>query len=106
MKAVLDENVPRKLLPALVRAGCDVSPFPKSWRGLKNGRLLEAMRGSRFQCLVTCDKTLVKEQNLVAKDVAVVVLPTPALVALESIAESIAAAVGEVAAGQFIVVDG
>jgi hypothetical protein len=104
LKAVLDENVPRQIIPHLRNLGCDVSPFPKHWRGLKNGQLLLALEGSEYGCLVTCDKNLVKQQNLAAKQIAVVVLPTQELATLESIAHGIAKAAHQVLPGQFIAI--
>jgi hypothetical protein len=104
LKAVLDENVPRQIIPHLRKLGCDVSRFPKDWQGLKNGQLLLALQGSEFECLVTCDKSLVKQQNLAARQVAVVVLPTQKLVILEAIAHTIAKAVLQVLPGHFIAI--
>ena len=93
MKAVLDENVPRKLIPDLRKFGCEVERFPNDWKGLRNGGLLDRLEELGFDCLITCDKNIEWQQPLLKRRVAVVVLPLQDLAALRSIADEIATAI-------------
>jgi hypothetical protein len=47
------------------------------WNGQKNGALLALMSASGFQVLLTVDKSLRHQQNLLAAGVAVVLLRGP-----------------------------
>ncbi len=46
-----------------------------NWRGLSNGRLLDA--AVEFDLLITVDKNLVKQQQLAGRKLAVVILRVP-----------------------------
>jgi hypothetical protein len=76
LKTIIDEGVPRKIVSHLRGEGHDVQPFPNAWKGLTNGRLLAAMSSKGYDCLLTCDKNLMHQQNLASVHIAVVVLPT------------------------------
>jgi hypothetical protein len=93
LKAIFDEGVPRLLSRSLEQHGCTVEPFPNQWNGLKNGKLLDWLEQSDFDCLITCDKNLEWQQSLHGRKVAIVVLPYQKLVQLVDIAAQIAAAV-------------
>ncbi len=70
---LLDECVPRRLtrdFPSNVA----IHVRDLAWNGLKNGRLLEAMRANYLTVLVTVDKNLSFQQNLGASGIAVIVL--------------------------------
>jgi hypothetical protein len=93
LKAIFDEGVPRLLRRSLEQHGCMVEPFPNQWKGLKNGKLLDRLDQSDFDCLITCDKNLEWQQSLHGRKVAIVVLPYQKLVQLEAIAGQIVTAV-------------
>lgn len=75
-RVLLDECIPRRLaqdFPAgTVRHVCDLG-----WQGLRNGRLLAAMREADIAVLVTVDRNLSFQQNVGASGIAVVVLHAP-----------------------------
>jgi len=72
MRVLLDECVTRYLKRDFT--GHEVLTVEEAgFKGLKNGRLLEAMSGS-FDVLVTVDQNLQYQQNLSAHTVAIVVL--------------------------------
>jgi hypothetical protein len=72
MRVLLDECVTRYLKRDF--AGHEVFTVEEAgFKGLKNGRLLEAMLG-HFDVLVTVDQNLQHQQNLSAYALAIVVL--------------------------------
>jgi predicted nuclease of predicted toxin-antitoxin system len=72
MRILLDESLPRKL--ALEISGHEVQTVQKQgWAGLKNGELLRRASAD-FDVLVTGDRNLEFQQNLVKVSIAVVVL--------------------------------
>jgi len=102
LKAILDEGVPRQVIPFLERAGCKVEPFPKRWKGLENGELLAQLAKAGFECLVTCDRNLIYQQNIVRAGLAVVVLPGQRLEELIERSVEIAAAISNAKPGASI----
>lgn len=75
MKLVIDEGVPKQLASALLAAGLDAHKFNKEWRGLKNGALIAMVERSGHAVLLTNDKNLLHQQNLLRRSVAIVSLP-------------------------------
>ena len=74
MKVLLDECLPRRLAAAL--AGHEVKTVPQAgWASIKNGELLR-LAESQFDVLVTVDRNMSFQQNLVELRIAVVVLCT------------------------------
>jgi len=72
MRILLDACVPRRLRESL--AGHEVRTAPEmGWGDLNNGALLDAMTG-HFDALVTVDKRLPKQQHIMDRPLAVVVL--------------------------------
>ena len=105
LKALLDENLAARLAIALRQCGCSVLPFPKHWKGFKNGRLLARMHAEGVDCLITADKDLTYQQRIDGENFCVVVLPSPRFGDLEPIIANIADALRVVEAGQVITVD-
>ena len=74
MKILLDENLPvqlKKILPAnhewfTVRE--------LGWQGTKNGQLLKRMVEDNFEGLVTMDKSLYKQQNVLILNLFVITI--------------------------------
>ena len=97
---MLDEGVPRLLIPELRESDCDVERFPNAWKGLKNGAPLAELEQAGFDCLITCDKNLEWQQDLRNRALGVVILPFQKLDQLKSIASDIADAVKTVRPGE------
>ena len=75
MRILLDENTPRGVRRIL--ASHDVRTAPEmGWAGVLNGQLLDEAEKAGFDALVTCDQNIVFQQNLVGRNIAVVVLST------------------------------
>jgi hypothetical protein len=75
-RVLLDESVPRHLAAALDAAGFSATAYPLSWKQTKNGALLELVERHGFDVLVTSDKNIYTQQNLRARNLSVIVLPT------------------------------
>lgn len=104
MRAIIDEGVPRALARYLREAGCSVRAFPNEWKGTKNGRLLALLKSAGYDCLISCDKNLRHQQNLIAADMALIVLPSQALHELRQHVSSIANAARTIGLGDVIVI--
>lgn len=70
---LIDECVPRRLTRDFPK-GTAVHVRDLEWTGLKNGRLLAAMREKGLTVLVTVDKNLSFQQNLGTTGIAVIVM--------------------------------
>jgi len=73
VKVLLDENLPHLLRNSPGRHEVFTVRY-KGWAGLKNGELLTTAEDDGFDVFITGDQTLLYEQNLTARRVAVVVL--------------------------------
>jgi predicted nuclease of predicted toxin-antitoxin system len=81
MRLLLDECMPRRLKRDFT--DCRVSTVEDAGlKGLKNGELLQAASG-KYDVLVTVDKSIPSQQNLVSLKIAFLILR--AIVALENI---------------------
>lgn len=89
MKGMIDESVPRLLAKSLAELGLDVSSFPREWKGLKNGELLDRIELSGFDCLITCDANLRFQQDFRNRAVGLAVLPFQQLHRLLPIAPNV-----------------
>lgn len=73
MRVLLDEQLPRQLIPYLV--GHDVRTVQQeSWSGLKNGELLGRAEAAGFKALLTGDQSLEFQQNISKRRLGVIVL--------------------------------
>jgi predicted nuclease of predicted toxin-antitoxin system len=94
VRVLLDEQLPRQLAPLLT--GHDVRTVQQqSWAGLKNGQLLDAAEAAGFTVLVTGDRNLQFQQNLVKWQLGVVVL-CGASNALEDLVPLVSAAINAI----------
>jgi predicted nuclease of predicted toxin-antitoxin system len=75
-RVLLDESVPRHLAAPLDAAGFSAMSYPRSWKQLKNGELLELAERQGFDILVTSDKNMYAQQNLRGRNLSIIVLPT------------------------------
>ncbi|MBA3484479.1 MAG: DUF5615 family PIN-like protein [Pirellulales bacterium] len=76
MKIVLDENLPHRLRHEIV--GHEVVTIAYlGWSGVENGELLRRAAAAGFDALVTNDRGLEFEQNLLALPLSVIVVLAP-----------------------------
>ena len=71
IRVLLDENLPRKLKWTLDAEALTVPE--RGWGGIKNGRLL-SLAAAEFDVLLTMDRGLEYQQNLVGIDLCLIVL--------------------------------
>ena len=87
MRLFFDENIPRPL--RVVLAGHEVSYVEREgWKGKENGELL-ALVAERFDVILTSDGNIGYQQDLVGRDLSMIVLPTNNLTILRANAVAI-----------------
>ena len=106
MRVLLDEQLPRQLASYLV--GHDVRTVQQeSWSGLKNGVLLDEAAAAGFAVLLTGDQNLQFQQNLLKRQLGVVVLcaRSNALEDLLPLIDGVLSAIESVQPGQVVRVE-
>ena len=73
MKILLDECVTSKILP-LLHAFDVTSVSQLKWNGLKNGKLLTRAIENGFDLVLTIDKNISYQQNLIKHNISIVAL--------------------------------
>jgi hypothetical protein len=73
VRVLLDENLPHRLRNRLGSHEVFTVRY-QGWSGLKNGELLRTAESDGFEVFLTGDQTMSYEQNLTAREIAVVVL--------------------------------
>ena len=82
-----------------------VSVTYMGWPGLKNGELIRAAQDNGFEVLLTGDQTLVFEQNLTGRRLAIVALSAIQLPIIRKHLASIIAAIDVAVPGSFQLID-
>lgn len=104
-RVLLDHCVPRQFGSLLV--GCDVTTAAaRGWAELKNGELLDAAQAAGFEVLITADKNLQHQQNLAARQIAIIELPTNRLRLVAGYAPEVNSILATIAPGDYRVVFG
>ena len=78
MRVLFDHNLPHDLRTSLGKqSGHEiVTAAYLGWHELKNGKLLQKAEDNGIEVLLTGDRTLIHEQNLAGRCLAIVVLST------------------------------
>ncbi len=101
MRVLFDQGTPVPLRHALL--GHSVSTaYELGWATLKNGELLRSAEEKGFEVLVTTDTNLKYQQNLAARQIAVVVLTTTSWPRIRSDVESVSSAVNSASKGSYV----
>ena len=74
MKLLLDENIPRKLKYRFNNIHEVLTVPEMGWNGIKNGDLLVKMQSKGLNILLSIDKNMSHQQNLVKHNVSLIVL--------------------------------
>lgn len=73
MRVLIDESLPRQLVPALI--GHEAATVQRmGWSAIKNGELLGRAALDGFDVLVTPDQNLEHQQNIAEAGLAIVVI--------------------------------
>jgi hypothetical protein len=107
VKVLFDHNLPHKLRTGLDAFGGHeiVTASYMGWGNLKNGELLRIAEGSGFEVLVTGDQSLLHEQNLAGRRLAIVALSTNNWPIVKNYLAEILAAINSAVPGSFQIVD-
>jgi hypothetical protein len=100
VKVLLDENLDHALRRLLGQHEV-VTVTYMGWTGLQNGALLRAAEDNGIDVLLTGDQTLVHEQNLAGRRLAIVALSAIKLPIIEEHLPKIIAAIDDAAPGSF-----
>jgi hypothetical protein len=102
MRILLDENTPRGVRRILT--GHDVRTAPEmGWAAIANGQLLDEAEKAGFDALITSDQNFVFQQNLVGRNIAVVVLSTNTWPLIRAQPQIVRRAVANATPGNFTV---
>jgi predicted nuclease of predicted toxin-antitoxin system len=74
MLVLFDNGTPRTLARFLIDRHMVTEARARGWQELENGDLLNEAEAAGFEVLVTTDKNLRYQQNLVGRKIAIVVL--------------------------------
>ena len=74
MLVLFDNGTPRTLARYLIDRHAVTEARARGWEELENGELLNVAEAAGFEVLVTTDKNLPYQQNLVGRKIAIVVL--------------------------------
>jgi len=99
LKILLDEGVPDIIQKRLSRFSI-FSVKEMSWRGVKNGVLLDSMADD-FQIIITTDKNLPLQQNLKNRQISAIILPTNEIPAVIDLLPQIEQAIAKLPPGEF-----
>ena len=101
MKVLFDVNIPRPLRQKL--PGHEViTAQAMGWGELENGALIDAAEKAGFGGLVTADRNLRYQQNLLGRRLGFVVLPCNKLRVLKTIAPEILRALDTLKPGDYV----
>jgi hypothetical protein len=100
VKILFDQGTPAPLRRVLEQHTV-ATAFELGWTELDNGRLL-VLAESEFDALITTDKNLRYQQNLAARRLAILVLPTANWPQLRMHEARIAAAINALKPGDFV----
>jgi len=75
LRILLDHNLPRQVVRLLPDHDVGVAAL-LGWAELSNGELLRQAEAAGFACMVTGDRNIAYQQNLMGRKIALVVLNT------------------------------
>ena len=100
MRVLFDQGTPVPLRQALAGHSV-VTAYELGWATLKNGELLRSAEEQGFEVLVTTDTNLRYQQNLAARQIAVVVLSTTSWPRIRVAVALVASAVNSASIGSY-----
>lgn len=104
MRVLFDHNLPHKLRASLSKHQILTAAY-MGWSELKNGELLRAAEDAGIDVFVTGDRSLVYEQNLAGRRLAIIALSTNNWPIVKDHISRILAAIESTVPGSFQEVD-
>lgn len=101
MRVLLDQGTPAPLRRHLGRHEVDTA-FERGWSRLRNGELLDRAEEDGYQLLVTTAQNLRHQQNLVDRELAIIVLLAASWPRIQLHVDDIRAAVDPVGPGAYV----
>jgi predicted nuclease of predicted toxin-antitoxin system len=105
VKVLLDENLDHNLRKYLTGHEVVTVRF-MGWSGLKNGELLQEAENNGVEVLITGDRSLSAEQNLIGRQLAIVSLSAIQLPIIKENLTKVIAAIDNATPGSIQEVDG
>lgn len=100
MKVLLDEGVPDVIQKRLKHLSI-ATIREMGWRGVKNGALLDLMAGE-FQIIITNDKNLPFQQNLLRRQISAIIIPNNRIKTLVALLPKIQSTIDTIMPGQYV----
>ena len=101
MRVLFDQGTPAPLRHLL--SGHEVeTDYERGWSSLQNGDLIAAAEADGFDVFVTTDRNLKYQQNLAARRMAVVVLPTTSWPRIKETSAPVVTAADKSAVGGYV----
>jgi len=72
VRALLDENMPKALVPLLAPEVEARTVQQEGWRGRRNGDLLSAAAATGFDVFITTDRGIPHQQNVISYGIGIV----------------------------------
>ena len=105
MLILFDNGTPRTLARFLIGSHMITEARARGWQELSNGELLKEAEAAGFEVLVTTDKNLSYQQNLLGRKMAIVVLGKGRWSLIKPHVPQIVAAINIATAGSFTEID-
>jgi predicted nuclease of predicted toxin-antitoxin system len=100
LRVLFDQGTPVPLRRALAGHAVETA-HERGWSQLQNGELISAAESTGFDVLVTTDRNLKYQQNLVGRKLAIVVLMSTSWPRIARVLPEVAAAVDAAAPGTY-----
>jgi predicted nuclease of predicted toxin-antitoxin system len=104
LKVLLDEDVPAKLARFLPRHEIH-TVVSMQWGGIENGALLTLIERERFEVFLTGDKNMDKQQRLVGRPFAVLIMSAISWTVIKPYIQEISTAIDEAEPGKVKTID-
>lgn len=101
MKILFDQGTPAPLRRSLVGHSVDTA-YELGWSNFKNGELIEAAEQHGYELLITTDQALRYQQNLAARQIAILVLTSTDWRRIQKRTETINRAIDSIPAGGYV----
>jgi hypothetical protein len=101
MNVLFDQGTPVPIRPFLTRHAI-ATVYERRWHQLKNGDLIRMAEQNGFDVLLTTDQNLKYQQNLRARNIAVVVLLSTSWPRIQSRIDAVVSAVDSATVGSYV----
>lgn len=100
MRVLLDEGVP-DIIQKRLRHLSIATIQEMGWRGVKTGALLDLMAGE-FQIIITNDKNLPFQQNLLRRQISAIIIPNNRIKTLLTLLPKIQSTINTIQPGEYV----